>query len=121
MPGLRSRIAYWPELLVTAVRVFSISAGLDASTVTPGSSAPLVSRTVPAMELWAEAATGRAAVHVNAMRISTTRERMFVSSVEARGPGDNARKIPAGDVSYRPVGRYTSTSPSTRQPSDFAG
>jgi hypothetical protein len=34
---------------VTALRTFSISAGLDASTVTPGSTAPDESRTTPAM------------------------------------------------------------------------
>ena len=34
----------------TTVRTFSISAGLAASTVTPGSTAPDVSRTDPAME-----------------------------------------------------------------------
>jgi hypothetical protein len=38
---------YCPEPSVTAERVFSISAGLDASTVTPGSIPPDVSRTVP--------------------------------------------------------------------------
>jgi hypothetical protein len=36
---------------VTALRVFSMSAGLEASTVTPGRTAPLVSRTVPEMAL----------------------------------------------------------------------
>ena len=34
---------------VTALRVFSISTGLEASTVTPGITAPLVSRTTPTM------------------------------------------------------------------------
>ena len=33
----------WPEPSVTADRVFSMSAGLDTSTVTPGSTAPEVS------------------------------------------------------------------------------
>src|SRR6478672_10926857 len=37
-----------------AVRTFSMSAGLDASTATPGSTAPEVSRTLPA-SVWAEA------------------------------------------------------------------
>jgi hypothetical protein len=35
---------------VVAVRTFSISAGLDASTVTPGNTAPDESRTVPVMD-----------------------------------------------------------------------
>ena len=43
-PQLR-RFWYWPALSVTADRVFSISAGLDASTVTPGSTAPDASLT----------------------------------------------------------------------------
>jgi hypothetical protein len=34
---------------VITVRTFSISAGLDASTVTPGRTAPVVSLTTPAM------------------------------------------------------------------------
>src|SRR4051795_8334493 len=39
---------YCPVSSVTPVRTFVISAGLDASMVTPGSTAPDVSRTVPA-------------------------------------------------------------------------
>ena len=39
-----------PGAVVTAVRTFSISAGLAASTVTPGSTAPDVSATVPAID-----------------------------------------------------------------------
>ena len=38
---------------VTTVRVRSIKAGLEASTVTPGSTAPDVSLTIPAMPLCA--------------------------------------------------------------------
>src|SRR5205814_1062305 len=52
-------VLYWPLLSVTADRTFSISAGLDASTVTPGRTAPEVSLTVPAMPLvCADAVTG---------------------------------------------------------------
>ena len=40
---------YWPVPSVTTVRTFSMSAGLDASTVTPGSTAPDPSVTRPAM------------------------------------------------------------------------
>ena len=43
---------------VTAVRTFSISTALDASTVTPGSTAPDVSLTTPVMDAWAKAAAG---------------------------------------------------------------
>ena len=49
---------YWPVSSVTAVRTFSISAGLEASTVTPGSTPPDASRTVPVREAWANAVLG---------------------------------------------------------------
>src|SRR3954469_8844618 len=42
-------ILYSPLASVTVVRLFSIRAGLDASTVTPGSTAPEESLAVPAM------------------------------------------------------------------------
>src|SRR5262249_52937393 len=50
VPGRRSMILYWPRSSVVTVRTFSISAGLDASTVTPGSTAPVASWTSPAIE-----------------------------------------------------------------------
>ncbi len=60
MPGRSASILYWPVPSVTADRTFSISAGLAASTVTPGSTAPDVSFTVPAMALvCADATAGR--------------------------------------------------------------
>src|SRR5262252_1794579 len=40
VPGCRSMIRYWPDPSVVAERVFSMSAGLAASTTTPGSTAP---------------------------------------------------------------------------------
>src|SRR5213075_1923496 len=49
---------YVPEPSVTAARVFSISAGLDASTVTPGRTAPDASFTTPVMVAWANAMAG---------------------------------------------------------------
>src|SRR6516164_1261341 len=62
-PGTKSTILYWPCPSVTAVRTFSISAGLEASTVTPGKTAPDGSLTTPAMLLvaWARADAGRSA------------------------------------------------------------
>ena len=57
-PDRRSTIRYWPPLSVVAARVFSISAGLDASTVTPGSTAPDESRTVPVMDACASRLEG---------------------------------------------------------------
>ena len=48
------------------LRAFSISAGLDASTVTPGSTAPDASLTTPVMEAWANAAAGTSTRSSNA-------------------------------------------------------
>ena len=50
VPGVRSWIRYRPVPSDTVVRTFSINAGLAASTVTPGSTAPEASRTVPARD-----------------------------------------------------------------------
>jgi hypothetical protein len=63
-PGCRFSIRYWPLSSVTADRSFSISAGLAASTVTPGSTAPEVSRTAPAMDpcAYADAGASKATV-----------------------------------------------------------
>src|SRR5262245_1994496 len=58
-PGRRSTIRYWPALSVTTVRNFSMSAGLVASTVTPGSTPPEASLTTPAIVAWAKALAGR--------------------------------------------------------------
>src|SRR6266550_1167900 len=58
MPGTRLTIWYWPIPSLTAERTFSISAGLAASTVTPGRTAPDVSFTVPTMLAWAYAVAG---------------------------------------------------------------
>src|SRR5262249_37054532 len=59
MPGLRSTIRYWPVGSVAAVRTFSMSAGLATSTVTPGRTAPDVSRTTPVIAACARAEDGR--------------------------------------------------------------
>src|SRR5439155_26100170 len=49
VPGRKSMMRYCPVPSVTPERTFSINAGLDASTVTPGNTAPEVSLTVPVM------------------------------------------------------------------------
>jgi hypothetical protein len=72
-PGRRSTMRYWPALSETADFIFSIRAGLDASTVTPGSTAPLGSRTVPVMVLCANdvaAPRNVATIHVAAAIVS---------------------------------------------------
>ena len=56
---------YRPSPSVTVERLFSISTGLDASTLTPGSTAPDVSFTIPVNDAWAYAAAGTNARHRN--------------------------------------------------------
>src|SRR4051812_14433958 len=55
-PGRRSTILYSPRSSVMTERTFSIRAGLEASTVTPGSTAPLVSFAEPAIAVSCAAA-----------------------------------------------------------------
>src|SRR5262245_60418438 len=59
VPGFRSTIRYWPVPSVTTVRDFSMSAGLDASTLTPGRIAPDESLTIPATAGWENAGAER--------------------------------------------------------------
>jgi len=54
-----------------ADRVFSISTGLDASTVTPGNTAPDASLTVPASVTCAHAALGRIAIVASSISVRT--------------------------------------------------
>src|SRR5436190_9864244 len=49
---------YSPDASETAERTFSMSAGLAASTVTPGSTPPDASRTVPVRDAWAKTLAG---------------------------------------------------------------
>ena len=65
-PGRRSTIVNWPRSLVVADRTFSIRTGLAASTVTPGSTAPDVSLTVPAIALCAETRSGKTTMQASA-------------------------------------------------------
>ena len=60
---------YRPVRSVTAVRGFSMSAGLLASTRTPGNAAPDESVTEPAIAAWPNAVTGAPAIQ--ARRTST--------------------------------------------------
>src|SRR5256885_2049681 len=50
VPGSSSVMRYCPVPSVTALRTFSMSAGLDASTTTPGRTAPEASFTTPEIE-----------------------------------------------------------------------
>jgi hypothetical protein len=58
VPGLRFSILYAPFASDVTERTCSMSAGLAASTVTPGSTAPVASFTTPANALCARAALG---------------------------------------------------------------
>src|ERR1041384_2436833 len=73
---------YWPLPSVTAVRTFSISAGLVTSTVTPGRTAPDASLALPATvpSAWAPAADGRD----SARRVRTTPNQARALSCIAR-------------------------------------
>ena len=59
VPGFRSTMRYWPVPSVTTVRDFSMSAGLAASTLTPGRMAPDESLTMPATAGWENAGVER--------------------------------------------------------------
>src|SRR6185436_8527319 len=88
MRGRRSTIRYWPVPSVTAERTFSISAGLEASTVTPGSTAPDVSRTRPVIEAWAMAIAGSKHSHTAATR-REIHSRMQLSSEDEKTTGEH--------------------------------
>src|SRR6185503_3902928 len=66
----RFSMRYWPVPSVTTDRTRSISAGLVASTVTPGSTAPDESLTTPVMDAWAYAAHGMIASHARTINAS---------------------------------------------------
>jgi hypothetical protein len=69
------------ELSVTPVRTFSIKAGLAASTVTPGSTAPDVSFTTPAMLLvpvWADTAADMSVSQLSVTKLITDLGRLMV-------------------------------------------
>ena len=69
---------YWPVASVTTDRTRSISAGLAASTVTPGSTAPDVSFAVPVMVAWAHTTAGTMSRASNTVAVTHTRRILFV-------------------------------------------
>src|SRR5437867_5203778 len=81
-PGRRSTIRYWPVPSVVAARVPSMRDGLDTSTVTPGSTAPDGSLTIPAIALCANEAV--AAPNPTRVSRSTLNVRVIVSSSNGR-------------------------------------
>src|SRR5262245_56613656 len=79
-PGRKSTILYWPLPSVVTDRVFSIRTSLDASTVTPGSTAPDVSLTTPTIALWAWATLGTSTSTANAAMRNPTDLRIIKAS-----------------------------------------
>jgi hypothetical protein len=75
---------YWPASSVTATRTFSIRAGLEASTVTPGSTPPDWSLTVPVRVPCANASDGSRAA---ATTIKTDLEAPLMVSLLQYRPG----------------------------------
>src|SRR5580765_5189429 len=73
VPGLRSRMRYCPVPSVIDDRTFSISTELDASTVTPGRTAPDTSLTVPVIEDWARANVGNKTVNARRIHVLVSR------------------------------------------------
>src|SRR4030095_1212158 len=77
-------MVYLTSLAVTTFLDFSISAGLDASTVTPGNTAPDVSLTTPAIPLadvcCADATDGSSNAHMTTMTPKPPRVRTIGSS-----------------------------------------
>jgi hypothetical protein len=66
VPGRKSTMRYNPASSVTVDRTFSIKAGLAASTVTPGITAPDESRTTPVSDAWAKAVAGTRSTTISA-------------------------------------------------------
>ena len=89
-PGRRSTMLYRPFSSVTIVRTFSMSAGLVASTVTPGSTPPLASRTVPENPLCAEASAAASTQQTTGCRRAFAKTLQFIrnTSRAERLPGD---------------------------------
>src|SRR5262249_39833260 len=76
VPGRRFSMRYCPVPSVITDRTFSINAGLAASTVTPGSTAPEPSLTTPVMDAWARAIEGKRASDTNRNNESQTHRRI---------------------------------------------
>src|SRR5688500_2341253 len=98
-------ILYWPAPSVTTDRTFSIKAELAASTVTPGRTAPDVSRATPAMDACADAAAGTRTRHTIASRIPFTARTGFLLRRENGARPDRLRRANLGTPA--PGGQYT--------------
>src|SRR5437016_5108994 len=88
MPGRRSTIRYWPVSSLTTERIRSMSTGLAASTVTPGSTPPDASRTTPVMAACAYAAAGKSTTTSR-----TKRHRLKNLRIASPQPGDLCKQV----------------------------
>src|SRR5262245_27561797 len=106
-------IRYKPASSVVAVRAPSMRAGLLASTVTPGSTAPVVSLTTPAIALCASAAVGASSTNANA-----DANRIFLPARLMWPPTENARRVEVfgiGDLGLTQA-RHQTLNPESRIP-----
>src|SRR6266852_8650794 len=85
------RYCPWPS--VKTVRVFSMSAGLDASTETPGSTAPLESRTTPAISAFCAKSREGTSVSANDITTRINVDRALIDSPPHSG--DNELRLRA--------------------------
>src|SRR6266853_4241282 len=82
VPGRRSVTRYWPVPSLTTVRVFSMSAGLEISTLTPGRTAAEASRTTPAIVACANTRLGSS--RIPAAAVTTFRTRIIADLPQHR-------------------------------------
>src|SRR6476469_4949809 len=109
---------YCPVPSVITVRVFSMSAGLVASTVTPGRTAADASLTTPAIDAWAKAKLGSSQIAAAAATMFTTRYIANLLRTTARvGRLSGSCSLNHRDVRDRFGGRSLSADREKRGPS----
>ncbi len=127
VPGRRSTMRYWPVPSVTTVRLCSIRAGLVASTVTPGRTAPDESRTTPVIEACCAFAAGLRTA--NNERV--TASRVMVAMLPSRmsdaaktsgqyGSSMHERLAGSGSNSFARQGRHAAGLPKSWNDSRFS-
>src|SRR5262249_16059981 len=100
-PGRRSTILYCPFPSVVTDRVFSIKTSLDASTVTPGSTAPDVSLTTPTIALCAWATLGSSTRQASAAARKTADLRIIRASIWLLPIGERTKRIAVRPGDYQ--------------------
>src|ERR1051325_6989107 len=102
---------YWPVVSVMTERTFSMSAGLVASTVTPGRTAPDVSRTTPVMVACADAVAGKSRRRERTAAEPRASVRIVFSSSDKKGShgDDDRRRVNVAEeyTRHRQPGPYT--------------